>query len=74
MKLSVYINKRTDHTYEVNRKGSRYMIVERDALGKVFQIMAFYNKLENAQDVLDRLSGAMEWTFCGEQKEVGFVD
>ena len=74
MKLSVYKNPRNDHTYAINRKGDRYMIVERDALGKVFQIMAFYNKLENAQDVLDRLSDSMDWRFCGEQEEVGFVD
>jgi hypothetical protein len=50
------------------------MIVERDALGKVFQVMAFYNKLENAQDVLDRLCDAMDWRFCGEQEEAGQLD
>ena len=48
MKLSVYKNPRNDHTYAINRKGDRYMVVERDWQGDVFQIMAFYNRLENA--------------------------
>lgn len=41
MKLSVYKNPRNDHTYAINRKGARYMLVERDWQGDVFQIMAF---------------------------------
>lgn len=48
MKLSIYKNPRTDHTYQVERKGDRYMVVERDWMGSLFQIMAFYNRLENA--------------------------
>ena len=74
MKLSIYKNPRTDHTYQVNRKGDRYMIVERDWMGNIFQIMAFYNHIERAQDTLDKLCDSMDWRFCGEQKEVGFVD
>jgi hypothetical protein len=42
MKLSVYKNPRNDHTYAINRKGDRYMIVERDWMGNMFQVMAFY--------------------------------
>ena len=74
MKLSIYKNPRNDHTYLVNHKGSRYMIVERDWLGNVFQVMAVYNKLGNAQDVLDKLCDSMDWRFCGEQQEVASVD
>jgi hypothetical protein len=50
------------------------MIVERDWMGDVFQIMAFYDKLEKAQDTIDTLADRMDWRFCGEQQEVGFVD
>lgn len=74
MKLSIYKNPRTSHTYQVERKGDRYMIVERDWQGDVFQVMAFYNRLENAQDILDKLCDSMDWRFCGEQKEVGQLD
>lgn len=74
MKLSIYKNPRNDHTYQVNRKGSRYMIVERDWQGDVFLIMASYYCIENAQDVLDKLCDSMDWRFCGEQEEVGQLD
>jgi hypothetical protein len=74
MKLSVYKNPRNDHTYAINRKGDRYMIVERDWMGNMFQVMAFYNRLENAQDVLDKLCDAMDWRFSGEQEEAGQLD
>jgi hypothetical protein len=50
------------------------MIVERDWLGNVFQVMAVYNKLGNAQAVLDKLCDSMDWRFCGEQQEVASVD
>ncbi len=50
------------------------MIVERDWMGDVFQVMAFYNRLENAQDVLDKLCDSMDWRFCGEQTEAGQLD
>lgn len=74
MKLSVYKNPRNDHTYAINRKGNKYMIVERDWQGDVFQVMAFYDKLEKAQDMIDTLADRMDWRFCGEQKEVGQLD
>jgi hypothetical protein len=74
MKLSIYKNPRNGRTFQVNRQGSRFLIVERDWMGNVFQVMAIYNRLENAQDVLDKLCDSMDWRFCGEQQEVGFVD
>ena len=74
MKLSIYKNPRTEHTYQVNKKGSRYMIVERDWIGNVYQVMAFYNKSDNAQNVLDNLADNMDWRFCGEQTEAGQLD
>lgn len=74
MKLSIYKNPRNDHTYQVERKGGRCMIVERDWQGDIFQVMAIYNKQENAQDVLDKLCDSMDWRFCGEQTEVGQLD
>jgi hypothetical protein len=74
MKLSIYKNPRNDHTYQVNRQGDRFLIVERDWIGNVFQVMAIYNRQENAQDVLDKLCDAMDWRFCGEQEEAGQLD
>jgi hypothetical protein len=43
-------------------------------MGNVFQVMAIYNRLENAQDVLDKLCDSMDWRFCGEQQEAGQLD
>ena len=74
MKLSIYKNPRNDHTYQVNRQGDRFLIVERDWMGNVFQVMAIYNRLENAQDVLDKLCDCMAWKFCGEQKGLERLD
>jgi hypothetical protein len=74
MKLSVYKNPRNEHTYKIEKKGKMFMLVERDWMGDEFQIMAFYDRIEKAQSVLDTLSDNMGWKYCGEQKEVGFVD
>lgn len=74
MKLSIYKNPRNGHTYAVNRQGDRFLIVERDWQGDIFQVMAIYNKQENAQDVLDKLCDAMDWRFSGEQEEAGQLD
>ena len=74
MKLSIYKNQRNDHTYQVERKGSLYMIVEHDWAGDFFQVMSIYDNQEKAQDVLDKLADTMGWMFCGEQTEVGQLD
>ena len=74
MKYSIYKNQRNDHTYQVERKGSSYMIVMRDWAGDFLQVMSIYDNQDKAQDVLDKLADAMGWMFCGEQMEVGQLD
>jgi len=50
----------------VERKGHKYLIVERDWMGNEFQVMAFYDSQERAQNNLDKLADNMEWRYCGE--------
>lgn len=71
MKLSIYKNPRNDHTYSVERKGKKYLIIERDWMGDEFQVMAFYDSQDKAQSSLDKLADNMEWKFCGEAEQDG---
>ena len=74
MKYSIYKNLKNNRTYQVERKGSSYMIVVRDWAGDFFQIMSIYDNQDKAQNVLDKLADSMGWMFCGEQEEVGQLD
>ena len=67
--LSIYKNTRTGHTYQTQKKGFQYAVVELDYWGKVVNTIGLYDKRRRAEDVLSKLADKMEWIWCGKQAQ-----
>jgi hypothetical protein len=67
--LSIYKNQRTNHTFQTEKRGNMFAIIERDYMGEQPQIMGTFSTRTRAQDVLDTLADEMDWKFCGKQDD-----
>lgn len=66
--LSIYKNLRTNHTYQTEKRGSFFLIIERDYFGEQWQTWGSFESRAKAQEILDKMADQMDWKYCGRQE------